>query len=113
MRELITSPEVIKPAASISFYGGALISIVCGLSLSDWGVILGILMTLAGGYMRWREHQFKKKEHQLVQRKAEAELHEIRTRVVFMERAGLSPMQYHQAPAELEAMKEPKDEQEA
>lgn len=113
MRELITSPEVVKPAANISFYGGALLSIISGLSLSDWGVIMGILMTVAGGYMRWREYQFKKKEHQLLQKKSEAELLEIKSRVVFMERAGLTPMQYHQPPAKLEEMKEPKNEQKA
>lgn len=69
-------------------YGGAIISVVSGLSLSDWGVIVGILMAIAGGLMKWREHV-------LVVRKTKAEIREIEDRRKTVRRAAEYQVAYH------------------
>lgn len=100
------NPDVARRIEWPMIITGSVTSILAGLSLSDWGVIIGILIGLAGLVMKLREHK-------LTIRKTNAEINEINKRVVFMDRAGLNPVNYYTPPPELEALKDPKDEQPA
>jgi hypothetical protein len=106
MREILTNPEIARKVEWPMIIFGSLISFISGLSVSDWGVICGIVIGLAGLFMKWREHS-------LTILKTNEEINEIKKRVVFMDRAGLSPMNYHTPSPELEAMKDPSGEQAA
>lgn len=85
---MLTSPEVVRKIEGPMMYGGALISIVSGLTLTDWGVLVGIVMGLAGGIMKYREHR-------LLVRKTQAEIHEIEERRQSVKRAAQYQVIYH------------------
>lgn len=88
MQEMLTSPEVVRKLEGPMMYGGALISIVSGLTLTDWGVLVGIIMGLAGGVMKWREHR-------LILKKTQAEIREIEERRESVRRAAQYQVAYH------------------
>lgn len=95
--------------AVVTFLSGVL-SFFAGISLGNWGVIIGMVITLLGFYMKWREHRMKELEHKLLMEKTNAEIFEIKTRTVFMERAGLNNTPYHTPSPALEAMKDSTNE---
>lgn len=55
-------------AVSTASYGGGIVSVVSALTLTDWGIIVGIvtaLLTFAmNAYYRWNKHHMEKLEHQ-------------------------------------------------
>lgn len=106
MRDILLNPEVARKVEWPLIIIGGLMSFISGLTVSDWGVIVGIVVGISGLVMKLREHQ-------LTIRKGNAEIDEIRKRVEFMDRAGLNPLEYHTPSPALEAMKDPNDEQAA
>lgn len=110
-------PGIAKKTESAMMYGGAIVSFLAGLvsyvadiGLSNWALIIGIVITLLGFFMKWREHRMKEREHKLTVQKTEAEIFEIKRRTVFMDRAGLNQVDYHTASPALEAMKDTNNE---
>lgn len=117
MREVLMDPAIVKKTESLMMYGGAVLSFIAGLfgyivgiGLSNWAVILGIVITLLGFFMKWREHRMKAIEHKLMIERTNAEIFEIKTRTIFMERAGLNNIDYHTPSKALEALKDPQNE---
>lgn len=106
-------PGIVKKTENAMMYGGVVVSFIASISLNNWGLIIGLVVTLLGFYMKWREHRMKEREHKLTVAKTEAEILEIQTRVVFMDRAGLNQKEYHTPSPALEALKDPQDGQAA
>ncbi|KQT37670.1 hypothetical protein [Methylophilus sp. Leaf414] len=113
-------PAILKKTESAMMYGGAIVSflsgiasLIAGISLSNWGVILGIFISLSGFWMKWREHRMKEIEHKLHVERTNAEILEIKTRTIAVDRAAVNQVSYHTAPPALEAMKNPQDGQAA
>jgi len=106
MKEVLIDHGIVKKTENAMMWGGAVVSFIAGISLSSWGVFIGIVVTLLGFYMKWREHQMKEREHKLTVEKTNAEIFEIKTRTIFMERAGLNPVSYHTPPPALQALKD-------
>lgn len=47
--------------ATVTTYGGAATTVVCGLSLNEWGVVVGIVVALSGfAYNVWSRERLIK-----------------------------------------------------
>lgn len=105
MGQHLVGQEPVVRAGDAILYGGAGIGI--GLTLQDWGVLIGILVAVAGGL--WGAY-LKKKESRLRMKLIQAQLDESAKRVEYMHQAGKSHMPYFYASPELKAMEGSDDE---
>ncbi|MFL9610172.1 hypothetical protein ACKF11_08825 [Methylobacillus sp. Pita2] len=107
--EHLANPETVRKASDLSFYGGGAAAFFSGLTLNDWGIIIGILVGILGGLFG---ALLRRRENRLTIRKIEAELLEIEERQRYWRRLqDARPPYFHPSP-ELRAL-EAQDVEEA
>ena len=103
--EHLANPETVRKTADVAIYGGGSLGVlgsaISKLTLSDWGVIIGILVAVLGGIFG---AVLKRRENRLTIRKIEAELIELEERQKYRRRLqDARPPYFHPSP-ELRAM---------
>ncbi|MCB5184462.1 hypothetical protein LG201_04525 [Methylobacillus gramineus] len=104
LTEHLANPETVKKASEISTVLGSFISFFTGLTLNDWGVIVGIALGVGGGIFG---AVLKRREHALVVQKLEAELSEIADRQKYRRQAAEGQHPYFYPSPELKVMEAP------
>lgn len=107
--EHLANPETVRKASDVAIYGGSGVGVLSGLTLSDWGIIIGILVAVLGGLFG---ALLRRRESRLTIRKIEAELLEIEERQRYWRRLQDAPLTYFHPSPELRAL-EMQDAEEA
>ncbi|MDR5170738.1 hypothetical protein IHQ56_02795 [Methylobacillus flagellatus] len=103
--EHLANPETVRKTADVAIYGGGSLGVlgsaISKLTLSDWGVIIGILVAVLGGIFG---ALLKLREHRLAVRNIKAELSEREERKRYWQRLNdARPPYFHPSP-ELRAL---------
>lgn len=95
--------------ADIYLAGGGLVSVIASLTLSDWGLLLGLVAGALGICFKSREHRAFMREKALNEARILAQTEEIRQRTNLMLNATNHPASYFEPPKELKEL-EPTDD---